>query len=37
LEVGDRSPGDKGTYPGDDLGVTAASVYKIMRKDRTPY
>jgi uncharacterized cupin superfamily protein len=38
LEVGDRTPGDEGTYPDDDL--TAALVegkWKFLHKDGSPY
>ncbi|MGE5641072.1 MAG: cupin domain-containing protein [Clostridia bacterium] len=38
LEVGDRTPGDEGRYPDDDL--TAAVVdgqWRFTRKDGTPY
>jgi len=38
LEIGDRTPGDSGSYPDDDL--TAVSVegkWKFTRKDGTPY
>ena len=37
LEVGDRSPGDKGTYVDDDLHATTVTTYKVSRKDGTPY
>ena len=37
LEVGDRNPGDKGTYTDDDLTVTAVTTYQSAKKDGTPY
>src|SRR6476646_5732977 len=38
LEVGDRSPGDEGSYPDDDIkAVMAGDKWKFMRKDGTPY
>lgn len=38
LEVGDRSPGDEGTYPDDDLkAVLVEGKWKFARKDGTPY
>jgi len=39
LEVGDRSPGDTGTYPDDDLAARtgAAGKWIFTRKDGTPY
>lgn len=38
LEVGDRSPGDEGTYPDDDLkAVLVDGKWKFARKDGTPY
>lgn len=39
LEVGDRSPGDTGTYPDDDLRarLDPAGKWIFTRKDGTPY
>lgn len=38
LEVGDRSPGDEGSYPDDDLkAVLVDGEWKFTRKDGTPY
>jgi len=37
LEVGDRSPGDRGTYPDDDLAVQLVPTYRVSKKDGTPY
>lgn len=39
LEIGDRSPGDEGTYPRDDLKATLGADGKWMftHKDGTPY
>jgi uncharacterized cupin superfamily protein len=38
LEVGDRSPGDEGSYPDDDLkAVLVDGHWKFSRKDGTPY
>ncbi|HYK13002.1 MAG TPA: cupin domain-containing protein, partial [Burkholderiales bacterium] len=38
LEVGDRTPGDGATYPGDDLAATALeSGWQFTHKDGTPY
>jgi uncharacterized cupin superfamily protein len=38
LEVGDRSPGDEGSYPDDDLkAVLVAGKWKFTHKDGTPY
>lgn len=38
LEVGDRSPGDEGSYPDDDLkAVLVESQWKFVHKDGTPY
>ena len=38
LEVGDRSPGDEGSYPDDDLkAVLANGTWKFTHKDGTPY
>ena len=38
LEVGDRTPGDEGTYPDDDLKATMVEgKWKFVRKDGTPY
>jgi uncharacterized cupin superfamily protein len=39
LEVGDRSPGDTGAYPDDDLQAVVNSDGKwiFTRKDGTPY
>lgn len=38
LEVGDRTPGDEGTYPDDDLkAVAVEGKWRFTRKDGTPY
>jgi uncharacterized cupin superfamily protein len=38
LEVGDRSPGDSGTYPEDDLqAVYENGAWKYLHADGTPY
>jgi uncharacterized cupin superfamily protein len=38
LEVGDRTPGDEGTYPDDDLkAVLVDGRWKFLHKDGTPY
>lgn len=38
LEVGDRTPGDRVTYPDDDLQAQATdSGWRMLRKDGTPY
>ena len=38
LEVGDRTPGDTGSYPDDDLqAVSEAGQWRFTRKDGTPY
>ena len=38
LEVGDRTPGDEGTYPDDDLkAVFADGGWQFVHKDGTPY
>ena len=39
LEVGDRTPGDSGTYPDDDLvaGLGPDGRWRFTRKDGTPY
>lgn len=38
LEVGDRTPGDVGTYPDDDIqAVLVDGKWKFSRKDGTPY
>jgi uncharacterized cupin superfamily protein len=38
LEVGDRTPGDEGTYPDDDLKASLMDGgWKFTRKDGTPY
>jgi uncharacterized cupin superfamily protein len=38
LEVGDRSPGDEGSYPDDDLkAVLADGKWNFTRKDGIPY
>jgi uncharacterized cupin superfamily protein len=38
LEVGDRSPGDEGSYPDDDLkALLVDGKWKFTRKDGTPY
>jgi uncharacterized cupin superfamily protein len=38
LEVGDRTPGDEGTYPDDDLkALLVEGKWKFVHKDGTPY
>ena len=38
LEVGDRTPGDEGSYPDDDLqALLADGKWKFVHKDGTPY
>jgi uncharacterized cupin superfamily protein len=38
LEVGDRTPGDEGSYPDDDLKATMVEgKWKFTHKDGTPY
>lgn len=38
LEIGDRTPGDEGTYPDDDLkAVLTDGVWQFTHKDGTPY
>jgi len=39
LEVGDRTAGDEGTYPRDDLVAVlgAGGVWNVAHKDGTPY
>ncbi len=38
LEVGDRTPGDEGSYPDDDLhAVRVEGSWKFVHKDGTPY
>ena len=38
LEIGDRSPGDEGTYPDDDLqALLVADKWQFFHKDGTPY
>lgn len=38
LEVGDRTPGDEGTYPDDDLrALLVDGVWSFTHKDGTPY
>jgi uncharacterized cupin superfamily protein len=38
LEVGDRTPGDDGTYPDDDLkAILVNGRWKLLHKDGTPY
>jgi uncharacterized cupin superfamily protein len=38
LEVGDRTPGDQGSYPDDDLKASLVSgQWQFMHKDGTPY
>jgi len=38
LEVGDRTPGDEGAYPDDDLrAAMVEGAWKFTRKDGTPY
>jgi uncharacterized cupin superfamily protein len=38
LEVGDRTPGDEGSYPDDDLkALLEAGNWKFVHKNGTPY
>ncbi|CAM3160549.1 cupin domain-containing protein [Asticcacaulis taihuensis] len=38
LEIGDRSPGDEGTYPDDDLkAVLTDGLWRFVHKDGSPY
>jgi uncharacterized cupin superfamily protein len=38
LEVGDRTPGDEGGYPDDDLqALLVGGTWKFVHKDGTPY
>ena len=38
LEVGDRTPGDEGTYPDDDLSARLVDgAWRFTHKDGTPY
>ena len=39
LEVGDRTPGDGGTYPDDDIQAALApdGTWRFTRKNGTPY
>ena len=38
LEIGDRTPGDTGSYPDDDLAAVAVGGgWRFTRKDGTPY
>jgi uncharacterized cupin superfamily protein len=38
LEVGDRTPGDEGTYPDDDLKAQLVDgKWKFVHKDGSPY
>src|SRR3954467_12683241 len=38
LEVGDRTPGDEGSYPDDDIkAVLVDGAWRFTRKDGTPY
>lgn len=37
LEVGDRSPGDVGVYPDDDVRVEVGMSYKFTKPDGSPY
>ncbi|MES2999769.1 MAG: cupin domain-containing protein [Pseudomonadota bacterium] len=38
LEIGDRTPGDEGTYPDDDLkAVMVDGAWRFQHKDGTPY
>lgn len=38
LEVGDRTPGDEGSYPDDDLrAILENGMWKFTHKDGTPY
>jgi uncharacterized cupin superfamily protein len=38
LEIGDRTPGDEGTYPDDDIKAeVVGGKWRFMHKDGTPY
>ena len=38
LEVGDRTPGDEGSYPDDDLkALMVDGKWKFVHKDDSPY
>jgi uncharacterized cupin superfamily protein len=38
LEIGDRTPGDEATYPGDDLQASLVDgEWQFAHKDGTPY
>jgi uncharacterized cupin superfamily protein len=38
LEIGDRTPGDEGSYPDDDLkAVLVGAQWRFVHKDGTPY
>ena len=38
LDVGDRTPGDEGSYPDDDLkALMVDGKWKFVRKDDSPY
>ena len=38
LEVGDRTPGDEGRYPDDDLkALLVDGMWRYVHKDGTPY
>ena len=38
LEIGDRTPGDEGTYPDDDIrAALVEGAWKFVHKDGTPY
>jgi uncharacterized cupin superfamily protein len=38
VEVGDRTPGDEGSYPDDDLkAVSVGGKWQFTRKNETPY
>ena len=38
LEIGDRSPGDRGTYPDDDLVADLVDgAWRFTHKDGSPY
>ncbi len=38
LEIGDRTPGDEGTYPDDDLQARLVDGrWRFVHKDGTPY
>jgi uncharacterized cupin superfamily protein len=38
LEIGDRTPGDEGSYPDDDLkALLEDGLWKFVHKDGTPY